>query len=399
LSTSTPSASRSRAAYRAMRARPIDEPNRTATPLELLFDLTFVVAVAQLAGRLAHATLTGHAMSAIGPFLMVFFAIWWAWMNFTWFASAFDCDDVPYRLATFVQIGGVLILAAGTGLAFDRGVYTAVTLGYLVMRIGLLRLWIRAAVEHPATRPTAIRYATGIAVLTVLWLGRLGLGGRAAVATFLVLAVLEMLVPIWAERRGATNWHPHHIAERYSLFTIILLGESMFAATTAVVAVVEDAAGPDLTLVSASSLVIVAALWWLYFAVPAGAGLETHRHLSYVWGYGHYLPFAALAALGAGLEVVVEASAGHAEHSATWVAVLAVAAPVTVVVVAIELLRIPADDDSPRLRPATVIALLALAGVVAISGRVGLTVAVCLVAVTVAAAVAADLVRPRVPRR
>ena len=52
---------------------------------------------------------------------MVFFAIWWAWMNFTWFASAYDNDDVPYRLLTFVQIAGVLILAAGVAAAFGTG--------------------------------------------------------------------------------------------------------------------------------------------------------------------------------------------------------------------------------------------------------------------------------------
>jgi len=371
-----------------MCARPVDEANRTATPLELLFDLTFVAAVAQLAARLAHATVDGHAPSAVGPFLMVFFAIWWAWMNFTWFASAYDTDDVTYRLATFVQMAGVLTLAAGTGRAFDEGVYTAVTLGYAIMRVGLLGLWIRAAIEHSAGRGTALRYAGGLAVLTVLWLGRLGLDGRAAVATFLVLAVLELLVPVWAELRGPTSWHPHHIAERYSLFTILLLGESVFAGTTAVVAVVEDSAGPALLAVSAASLVIVADLWWLYFAVPAGAGLEGRRQWSFVWGYGHYLPFAALAALGAGLEVAVAASVGHAGHLSVHGAVAAVGIPVTVVIVMVEVLRVPAG--TARFRPSTVVALLALAAVVVVADRVGLVAGICLVALTVTAAVTAD---------
>ncbi|MDF1605446.1 low temperature requirement protein A [Nocardioides sp. YIM 152315] len=265
-----------------MSARTVDEANRTATPMELLFDLTFVAAVAQLAARLAHATVDGHAPSAVAPFLMVFFAIWWAWMSFTWFASAYDCDDVPYRLAAFVQMGGVLVLAAGTGRAFDRGDYTAVTLGYLIMRVGLLGLWIRAAVQHPEGRGASVRYAGGVAALEVLWVARLALGEHAAGATFLALVVLELLVPVWSERHGPTSWHPHHIAERYALFTIILLGESVFASTTAVVAFVEHAADPELVAVSVSSLAIVAALWWLYFAVPAGAGLEAHRQWSFV---------------------------------------------------------------------------------------------------------------------
>ena len=87
--------------------------------MELLFDLCFVVAVAQAGGRLHHALAENHVGQGVVGYGMVFFAIWWAWMNFTWFASAYDCDDVPYRLATLVQIAGALILAAGVPRAFD----------------------------------------------------------------------------------------------------------------------------------------------------------------------------------------------------------------------------------------------------------------------------------------
>jgi low temperature requirement protein LtrA len=91
-----------------MTARATDEPHRAATQLELLFDLTFVIAIASLAGRYAHALADGHALEELVPFLQVFFSIWWAWINFTWFASSFDTDDVPFRLPTMVQIAGVL---------------------------------------------------------------------------------------------------------------------------------------------------------------------------------------------------------------------------------------------------------------------------------------------------
>jgi low temperature requirement protein LtrA len=75
---------------------------------------------------------------------LVFFAIWWAWMNFTWFASAYDNDDVPYRLLVFVQIAGVLVFAAGIPRAFDEGDYTVAASGFVVMRVGLER----SAVTH-----------------------------------------------------------------------------------------------------------------------------------------------------------------------------------------------------------------------------------------------------------
>src|SRR3954463_3173650 len=87
---------------------PGDGEHRGATPLELLFDLTFVVAVAQVAAELAHGIADDKVADSLLGFVMVFFAIWWAWMNFTWFASAYDTDDVPYRLLTLVQMAGVL---------------------------------------------------------------------------------------------------------------------------------------------------------------------------------------------------------------------------------------------------------------------------------------------------
>src|SRR6478752_1755721 len=103
-----------------MTGRPVDEEHRVATPLELLFDLTFVVAVAQVAAELAHGIADDQVGDSVLGFVMVFFAIWWAWMNFTWFASAYDTDDVPYRLLTLLQIVGVLILAAGIPRMFDE---------------------------------------------------------------------------------------------------------------------------------------------------------------------------------------------------------------------------------------------------------------------------------------
>src|SRR5215216_2266482 len=138
-----------------MTARSADEPHRASSQLELLFDLTFVVAIASITAQLAHRIAEGHALQGLAPFLQVFFAIWWAWMNFTWFGSAYDTDDVAYRVLTAVQMVGVLVLAAGVPAAFDDNDYRAVTLGYLVMRIGLVSQWLRAAIEDPSSRGTA----------------------------------------------------------------------------------------------------------------------------------------------------------------------------------------------------------------------------------------------------
>lgn len=98
---------------RRMVPRSRGEAHRVATSLELFFDLCFVVAVGQAGRQLALALGEGHLRQALIGYLFCFFAVWWAWMNFTWFASAYDCDDMAYRLTTLVQITGALIFAAG----------------------------------------------------------------------------------------------------------------------------------------------------------------------------------------------------------------------------------------------------------------------------------------------
>ncbi len=103
-----------------MSGRDIRDAERPSSPLELLFDLTFVVAVAQVAAQLARTISDGTVMTdGIIPFLTTFFAIWWAWVNFTWFASAYDSDDVPYRLLVLCQMTGALIVAAGVPAMFE----------------------------------------------------------------------------------------------------------------------------------------------------------------------------------------------------------------------------------------------------------------------------------------
>jgi low temperature requirement protein LtrA len=218
---------------------------------------------------------------------------------------------VPYRALVLVQMAGVLIIAAGVPSSFSSQDFTAIIVGYVVMRVGLVALWIRAGVQHPAGRATAFRYAAGIAVVQALWIGRLALPDQGPWWLFPVLAGLDLAVPIWASRTGETAWHPHHMAERYGLFTIILLGESVLAATTGVQgALAGGGLSGDLIVISIAGLVLLFVLWWLYFSEPAGEGLANHRELSYVWGYGHFGIFASLAAIGAGLEVAVE-TAGH----------------------------------------------------------------------------------------
>lgn len=309
-----------------MTARSPDEEHRTATPLELFFDLCFVVAVAQAGARLVHAVAEGDPVHGITGYLFVFFAIWWAWVNFTWFASAYDCDDVPYRIATLVQISGVLVLAAGVPRAFDDD-YTVAVFGYLIMRVALTLQWLRAAHgETGAARTTALRYAAGLTAVQVAWLVLLLLPDSAWRWGFVLLAVAELSVPAFAERRHQSSWHPHHIAERYGLFTIIMLGETIAAATVAVQSALDEATALDELLpIAAGGLLIIFAAFWIYFAVPIHEYLASDRQ-AFVWGYGHYVILGSAAAIGAGIEVAVEQATHHA-HISTLAASAAVTVP------------------------------------------------------------------------
>ena len=143
-----------------MVSRRTDEEHRVATVLELFFDLCFVVAVAQAAAGLHHAISEDHIADGVVSYLLVFFAVWWAWMNFTWFASAYDTDDIAYRLTTLVQIAGALVFAAGVPRAMDDRDFAVITLGYVVMRLAMVTQWLRASRSDPEHRTACVRYAT-----------------------------------------------------------------------------------------------------------------------------------------------------------------------------------------------------------------------------------------------
>ncbi|MGW6060955.1 low temperature requirement protein A [Streptomyces sp. NPDC055189] len=320
-----------------MAGRDPGEPHRSATPLELFFDLCFVVAVAQASEGLHEALAHGHHLAGVLRFALVFFTIWWAWMNFTWFASAYDPDDTPYRLAVLVQITGSLVLAAGVSRAFEDGDLLVITLGYVVLRTALAALWLRAAFSDPARRKATLRFAAGITVCQLGWVALLLLPAETRPAGAAVI-LAEILVPVWAQSAGMTPWHPHHIAERYELFTLIVLGESVAAATVTVRGAFDRHQGTGaLYALAAGGLLMAYAMWWLYFAKPAHALLATthqaHRR-RFAWAYGHYLIFASAAAEGAGLAAYADHVTRHAGTSSVG-AGLAVTVPATVFLITV----------------------------------------------------------------
>lgn len=342
-------------------ARDPGESHRTAGPLELFFDLVFVVAVALASQNLHHFQSDDHFSTGIVRYLMVFFAIWWAWMNFTWFASAYDSDDWLYRLLTLVQMAGALVIAAGVPEVMNRNRFVIVIIGYVIMRLAVVVQWLRAAVGDPPRRSTALTIAAGIVIVQAWWLLNLVVPEQWRVVVFVIGVCAELALPAIAERRAITPWHPGHITERFGLFTMIVLGESVLASSNSIIEGI-DVGEQTVALVrlAISAFVIVAGMWWIYFAYPQRGQFSSIR-TTFRWAYSHYLIFAAAAAVSAGIEVAVDYDTDHTNLSAARAAAT-LCVPVAVFILAVWFLLIrPNADRVVNVATPAVAVLVALA--------------------------------------
>ncbi|MBD8022076.1 low temperature requirement protein A [Microbacterium gallinarum] len=323
---------------RRMTGRDPHEAHRAATPLELLFDLTFVVAFSQISSQMAHYLELDQVSTALVGFAFGTFAVTWAWINYSWLASAYDTDDVFFRVATLVVMVGVLVVALGVPDVFHslaEGAHldnTVMVAGYVIMRLATVALWLRAARHDERRRRTCLAYAIGISIAQVGWIALIFLTlpvGITLVFTTLLM-LLELACPLFAELRfGRTPWHAHHIAERYGLLVIITLGEVILGTILAISAVVSGDAGwtVEAALVAFGGTALAFGMWWMYFAIPFGAVLERHRGRAFVWGYLQIALFGSLIAVGAGLHVAANVISHEAHVDATF-AILAIAIPV-----------------------------------------------------------------------
>jgi low temperature requirement protein LtrA len=381
---------------RRFSGRDPDEPHRASTPLELLYDLTIVVAFGTAADELAHYVAEDHLWAGIGGFVFAAFAVSWAWINYSWFASAYDTDDWVFRLATMVQMVGVIVLSLGLpqmfasldhGDTLDNGVMVA---GYVVMRVALLFLWWQVS-RHDAERaPVARRYLAIIGSTQAGWvvLAILSLPLGVTCALVAVLVAVELTGTFVAERKARTPWHPHHIAERYGLLLIITLGEVILGTVASLNAVVHGEAGwtVDAALLAIAGVGLTFGCWWMYFAVPWAEPLVRHRERGFAFGYGHMLIFASLAAMGGGLHVAAYTLENEAKIGATGT-VLSVAIPVAVyaaVFYALYSVLMRTRDPFHVFLMATMAGLLVVSVVLAAAG-VG--VPVCLLVLALAPAV------------
>jgi len=335
-----------------MTGRDPDEAGRTATPLELLYDLTFVVAIGVVSEQCAELIAGGHQGAGVVGFLFGMWAILIGWINYTWLASAFDTDDWVCRLWTMVQMVGVVVLALGIVPMFhslEEGDHLDTHLmvaGYVVMRVGLVAQWLRVSRESPRFRQVALRNAGWILAAQAAWVG-FTLLRLPLLPSFLIVAligVLEFLVaPLSQGRANGTPWHRHHIAERYGLLAIIALGEGVVGTVASSQGALGGITGDDWDAGAIAVLIagvgLTFGLWWSYFLIPFGRLLHEHPARGYVFGFGHIPVFIAIAGAGSGLHLAGLYLAHSGEHEADVGPVgvaLAVVVPVALFLVAVD---------------------------------------------------------------
>lgn len=321
---------------RRMAGRDPHEDHRVATPLELLFDLTFVISFGVAASQLAHALSEGHFGTGLLGFGIAGFAICWAWTNFSWFSSAYDTDDWLFRVITMVQMSGVLVLGLGLprmfaslehGAHLDAGMMVA---GYVIMRLAMIFQWLRAAWQDPGRQRAAWTYAVLVSAVQIGWVALVIASPPLGIAVifYALLAFGEVAAPALAEHRGGTPWHAHHIAERYSLFAIIALGEGIVGTVAALSAIVEAQGWTlDAALACIAGMGLTFGMWWVYYMLPSAEILHHHRNRAFGWAYGQLVVISAIVATGAGLHVAAY-FIEHKAHIGALATILCVAVPV-----------------------------------------------------------------------
>jgi low temperature requirement protein LtrA len=378
---------------RRMAGRDPDEQHRAATPLELLFDLTFVVAFGIAANEFAHLLAENHVGAGLLGFSFATFSVCWAWINFSWFASAYDTDDWVYRLMTMVQMVGVIIMALGFGPMFasiEHGEHVdnrVMVAGYIVMRIALVGQWLRAASQDPEHRRACLTYALWVTIGQVGWLAALLLQTSIPV-TFVAVAVLigvETMGPLLAEtRRGGTPWHAHHIAERYGLLAIIALGEGVVGTVASLSAVVSAQGWSfDCAFVVVAGVGLTFGMWWSYFVMPQAELLHAHRERSFWFGYLPIVMYGAIVATGAGLHVAAYYIEQRSKLSSVET-VLAVGLPVGLYIVSIYVLYFVIVRKVAGFHLVLLVLTAAVLAIAVWLAAAGYSMANCLLVVTVA---------------
>ena len=290
------------------------EGERRATWLELFFDLVFVLAIAELADYLHdHLTLAG-----VVGFVLLSLPVWLVWSNFSYYADLFDVGGPLYRLAMLAAMLASIALAVSIPGALD-GSSASFAGAYVALRVLLVGLYAWAWRRVEEARPVAAPHIAGFLAGALIWAASLLLGEPARYWAWGLGLLVELATPVLGQLRvlASAPVQRSHLPERFGLFTIIVLGESIVVTG---LGVSSTAWAPESVLIGALGFVIVGCLWWLYFDHVLDASAVERAFTNGVrellagfgWAYGHLAIWMALAATAVGIELAISGATAAA---------------------------------------------------------------------------------------
>ena len=273
---------------------------RKVTWLDLFFDLVFVVAISELAHELA-ITITWEGVTT---FALLFVALWWIWVGATFYNERFETEGIENRLFFLV----LMVPTAGLAVYGPRGLgegYAGFVISYAVARAVITFAWARAAYHVPRFRPVAVPLVTGFIVSIGMVLGSIALEGRVRLAVFILALLIDLIIPALTRKRNEKlpSFSSRKLPERFGLFTIIVLGESIVG-TVAGIARESDPSATS-ALAGALGIGLGFGLWWVYFDFIARRPPRDSVFWAFAWAYLHLPLMMAIAAAGAAVLGVV----------------------------------------------------------------------------------------------
>lgn len=315
--------------------------DRTIGWLELFYDLVYVATLIQIGNFLSdNLTLLGF-----GQFLVMLFVVWWSWGGETLYQNRYVANDIWHRLLVFIQIGGVATMGLSVSAAFGE-LSVQFAIGYVLVRVMTVVMYLRTYFTHPQSRAYAIRYMVGFAVGIAIWVMAIFMPSDVQWIAWLVAIVFEAL---WFARPARSadeieDWGPdaHHMLERFGIFTIIVLGEAF-------VKVLDDAQGTALgleqVLFGVIALLVLYTLWWLYFSDTADRlfDLASNVKLS-SWSWGHFFLATSLVAFGVAVKKLFAETINYSDKVVTDEYRLLLTAAVAIFLVALAMINYGLDD-------------------------------------------------------
>lgn len=280
--------------------------NATVLPLELFFDLVFVLAVTQCTALMA----ANPTWSGMGQGLLALTALWWAWTSYAWLTSVIDPEQDATRITIFSAMGAMLVVSLCVPEAFGDLALTF-ALAYAAVRSIQILLFTLASPDDADLRRSVLGLGISSAISVGLLVGAAFVDAPYREVLWLIAILCDLLGPFLF---GSAGWRlvPGHFAERHGLIVIIALGESIVAIGVGAAHATIDAA---VIAVAVLGVFLSAALWWLYFDVAA---LATERRLSAMeagqeqnalardaYSYVHLLLVAGIVLLALGLKSVM----------------------------------------------------------------------------------------------